>query len=283
MNDSTAAKNFLPASNRFAGLICWAAAILIAAACSTGCKTIRGLRLTHEPTATLAAAEAQQQLADGWALYEQLPRTMNRVTQAARLLEPAARSLPDRYDAQIKAATALAWLAEHAPDVAFRKQAAQHGIAIAQHARQLDAKRVEGHYWYALNVGLLADVDRDYGLSAVDEMVSTLKVAIDLDPAYDHAGSLRLLGLLHLRAPAPPISVGSKRKAQQLFQRAIEIHPQFPENYLYLAEAQRDLSRIDDARANLQKMLTLPVPAGYDEPASQWRARAKELLESLKK
>jgi tetratricopeptide (TPR) repeat protein len=283
MNDSTAAKNCSPASNPFAVAIGCVIAILLAGVTSTGCKTIRDLRLTHEPSPALPAADAQQQLADGWALFEQLPRTLNRVTQAALLIEPAARNLPDQFDAQIKAATALAWLAEHAPEVPFRKQAAQHGIAIAKHARQLDPQRVEGHYWYALNVGLLADVDRDYGLSAVDEMVAALKIAIDLDPAYDHAGPLRLLGLLHLRAPAPPISVGSKRKAQQLFQRATEVQPQFPENYLYLAEAQRDLSRIDDARANLQKLLSLPVPAGYEEPAAHWHARARELLESLKK
>jgi tetratricopeptide (TPR) repeat protein len=229
----------------------------------------------------LSPDEATQKLATGWALFDEVPRTLERVRLAAGHLRVAAENLPDNADAHIKAARALAYLSEHETAVDKRKQAAQQGIAMARRARELQPDRVEGHYWYALNVGLLADVDRDYGLDAVGEMVAALKIACDIGAAYENAGPLRLLGLLHLRAPPAPVSVGSKRKAQQLFQRAVEACPQFPENYLYLGEAQRDLHRPDDARASLQKVLDLPVPAGHETEATQWRARAQELLREL--
>src|SRR5262249_48859650 len=170
---------------------------------------------------------------EGNALYAQQPRSLESVNKSADDLEQAARTLRDNYDAQWQAAQALTFLAENETRSDTRLQAARRGVVLARHARELKEDGVEGQYWYALTVGLLANEDRTYGLNAVKEMEAALKRAIELDERYDFAGPARTLGILHLRAPSPPTSIGSPRKALKLLQHAVELFPDYPENYLY--------------------------------------------------
>jgi tetratricopeptide (TPR) repeat protein len=250
-------------------------AILVAVC---GCRGIGGVKAEPRQPLALTPQEAAKFLEDGRALFSEQPRTLERVAHAAQLLEQSARALRDDYDAQWQAAEALAFLAENDSWPAFRKAAAQHGIVLARRARELKPDRVEGHYWYAIDVGLLADVDRTYGLNAVGEMNEALKCAIELDERYDFAGSLRLLAILHLRSPAPPMSIGSPRKGLRLLQHAVELFPDYPENYLYLAEALRDTKKPAEARKALDKVLQAPPWPDQQFESAKWKQSAQKLL-----
>jgi tetratricopeptide (TPR) repeat protein len=252
---------------------------LLVAAC--GCKSIRGVRVESKQPLALTSAEAENARQDGLALWVRQPRDLSHVTSAARMLEQAARTLREDYDAQWQAAQALAFVAENAVNAKTRREAAERGIVLARRARELKPAGVEGHYWYAINVGLLADVDRAYGLNAVGEMETALKQAIELDEHYDFAGPLRVLGILHLRTPAPPVSIGSSRKGLRLLQRTVELFPDYPENYLYLAEALRDNSRAEEAREAIHKVLNASSWPGRQFESSQWKASAQKLLQTL--
>jgi tetratricopeptide (TPR) repeat protein len=227
--------------------------------------------------------EAQKLREEGEGLYHQQPRGLASVTNAANLLEQAAQTLPNDYAAQWQAAQALEFLAENETRPELRRASAQRGIVLARRARTLKPDGVEGCYWYALNVGWLADVDRAYGLDAVGEMQAALKRAIELDERYDFAGPLRVLGILHLRTPQPPASIGSPRKGLQLLQRAVELFPDYPENYLYLAEALHDNGRGDEAKEALREVLEAkPWPDQLFE-SEQWKAQALKLRAQLEK
>ena len=247
----------------------------------TGCKGIQGIRVGPSQPLVLTPAETRKARDEGLKLYAEQPRTLVRVTRAAQELEAAARMLRDDYDAQWPAAQALAFLAENEPRPEFRKEAAKRGIVLARHGRELKPDRVECHYWYAINVGLLADVDRSYGLDAVGEMETSLRRTIEIDERYDFAGPLRLLGILHLRTPAPPASIGSPRKGLRLLQRATGLFPEYPENYLYLAEALRDNDRVEDARTALAKVLEARPWPDRQLESRQWKADAQKLLSAL--
>ncbi len=256
--------------------VAWLALLALA-----GCKTIRSVRVEPPQPLALTRAEAERLRAEGLKLYDQQPRAIGRVARAARQLEDAARTLRDDYDAQWQAARALAFCAEHQKQPELRKDAAQRGLVLARHGRELNPDRVECHYWYAINVGLLADVDRTYGLDAVGEMEAALKRASEIDERYDQAGPLRVLGILCLRAPGPPTSIGSPRRGLRLLQRATELFPDYPENFLYLGEALRDNGRPDEARAALTKVIqAAPWPDRQFE-SGLWKADAQKLLESL--
>ena len=148
----------------------------------------------------------------------------------------------------------------------------------ARRARELKAESVEANYFYAINVGWLAEADRSYGLNAVPEMETALKRAIQLDEKFDCAGPLRVLGILHLRTPAPPVSIGSPRKGLRLLQRAAELFPEYPENHLYLGEALRENGRAEEARQAWRKVVNAPAWPGRESESGKWREKAEEWL-----
>jgi tetratricopeptide (TPR) repeat protein len=240
----------------------------------TGCRPFRGIK--QQPPLTVE--EAKMALAEGIKLYAEQPRTLERVQDAAELLEQAARTLRDDFDAQWRAAEALAFLAENEPKPKARRIAAEHGAVLARQAKTLEPGRVEGYYWYAINVGLRADVDRVFGLKAVGEMEPALKKAIELDERYDMAGPLRVMGVLYLRTPGPPVSIGSTRKGLRMLQRAVEAFPEYPENYLYLAEALGENKRIDEAKVALQKVLGDSTWPDRQYERTKWQQEAVKLL-----
>ena len=186
-------------------------------------------------------------------------------------------SVADTYEAQCAAAATWAATAEHATNAIQRAAAARRGIVLARRARELNPDGVAGHYYYAINVGWLAEADRSYGLNAVAEMEAALKRAIELDEKYDYAGPLRLLAILHLRTPPPPTSIGSARRAARLLQRATELFPDYPENYLYWAEALRETGQADAARAALAKILNAPPWPGRERESEVWREQARRM------
>jgi tetratricopeptide (TPR) repeat protein len=254
---------------------------LAALAVLCGCKGVGGVHVESSKPLALTPAEAENVRTEGLKLYAEQPRNLIRVTRAAQELEQAARTLRDDYDTQWQAAQALAFLAENESRPAFRIESAKRGIVMARHGRELNPDRVECHYWYAINVGLLADADRSYGLSAVSEMESALKRSIEIDERYDYAGPLRVLGILYLRTPGPPASIGSTRKGLRLLQRAVDDFPEYPENYLYLAEALRDSDRADEARQALAKVLDAKPWPDRQFESGQWKADAAKLVKSL--
>jgi hypothetical protein len=255
--------------------------LLVVVLALTGCKGIRGVSVEPSKPRALTPAEAEQLRAEGMKLYGEQPRNVVRIGRAAKQLEEAASALRDDYEAQWQAAQALAFLAENETTADARKEAAKRGIVLSRHGRELQPNRVECQYWYAINVGLLADVDRAYGLDAVSEMETALKRAGEIDDRYDFAGPLRVLGILYLRTPAPPVSIGSPRKGLRLLQRAAELFPEYPENYLYLAEAGRDADRLNDARTALVKVLDAPPWPDRQFESAQWKTAAEKLLKSL--
>jgi tetratricopeptide (TPR) repeat protein len=255
---------------------------LLTAAC--GCSSGGNVRTADsQQPAVVTTEEAQKLRADGLALYGQQPRGLPTITKSAQQLEQAARTLRDDYDAQWEAARALAFLAENETHPEIRLDAARRGVVLARQARTLKPDGVEGQYWYALVVGLLANEDRSYGLSAVSEMETALKRAIEIDERYDMAGPPRVLGILQLRTPPPPTSIGSPRKALRLLQHAVELFPDYPENYLYLAEALRDNGRADEAREALRKVLEAKPWPDRQFESQQWKTAALKLRDRLDK
>ena len=248
-----------------------------------GCRSIGNVRVGSDQAQILTLAEAQKARQEAELLYNQQPRSQASVTRAAGLFEQAAHTLQDDYLAQWEAAEALDFLAANETRSDLRRQSAQRGIVFARRARVLKPDGVEACYWYALNVGWLADVNRAYGLDAVREMQSALTRAIELDERYDYAGPLRLLGILHLRTPQPPASIGSPRKGLRMLERAVSLFPEYPENYLYLAEALRDNNRVDEAKDALRKVLEARPWPDQQIESKQWKADALKLRAQLDK
>ena len=101
-------------------------------------------------------------------------------------------------------------------------------------AKQLDPKQVEGHYWYAVNLGA-------YGLEKgvlnvlknAGQGRAALMQAIKINPKYHYAGAYRILGRYYKDLPSV-LSFGDKKVAEEYLKKANEIAPEYRLNKVYL-------------------------------------------------
>jgi hypothetical protein len=93
------------------------------------------------------------------------------------------------------------------------------------------------HYYLAANLGLAI---HDHPLQAADNLSrleQALQKAVQLAPATDAGGPLRLLGMLYLKAPSWPAGIGDGDKALDLLKQAAQTYPAHPLNHLFYAQA----------------------------------------------
>jgi tetratricopeptide (TPR) repeat protein len=95
------------------------------------------------------------------------------------------------------------------------------------------------HFWGAINKALYGqEVGVFKMLFSLKDVENHLRRSIEIDPRYASAGGYRLLGVI--REKLPSILGGSKREAREFYLKAIELAPDEPLNYLFLARLLRD-------------------------------------------
>jgi tetratricopeptide (TPR) repeat protein len=137
------------------------------------------------------------------------------------------------------------------------------GLRTTQLLLEQDDSVAEGHYYYALNLGLLAKERTSRGHEAVKEMLPHLEKAAELDPDLDEAGAFRTLALVYLRAPGWPTSVGDEEAGLDYARLAVEQSSGHPGNHLALAEALLANGERDEARAALARARQLAADTSW--------------------
>ena len=129
-------------------------------------------------------------------------------------------------------------LAERETDKTRKEALANEGVNLAQRALTKGGDRDGAVYYYlAANLGLAI---HDHPLQAADHLTlleQSLNKAVQLNPAVDDGGPLRLLGMLYLKAPPWPTGMGDGDKALDLLRQAVDRFPQQPLNHLFYAQA----------------------------------------------
>ena len=121
-----------------------------------------------------------------------------------------------------------------------RAAVAQTGIDTMRRLISRSPTNAAAHYWLGMNFGELARTKSLGALKLVREMEQEFERARALDEHIDFAGPDRSLGLLYRDAPGWPASIGSKKKAREHLERAVQLHPEFPDNQLALLESYED-------------------------------------------
>ncbi len=155
----------------------------------------------------------------------------------------------------------------------------KYGYTAGLTAKKLEPKRVEGYYWYAVNLG-------SYGLikgifSALRNARSgrdALLEAAKIDATYQWCGPLRILGKYYQEVPGGIISFGDKKIAQEYFEKAIQTCPNFRLNTIYLGILKKKEGEKSLALELFKKAQTLPNLDGKNEEERY----AKELAENIK-
>jgi tetratricopeptide (TPR) repeat protein len=181
-------------------------------------------------------------------------------------------SEPRNTDAAWQFARACFDVADSATNNIERAQVAEQGIAACRELTARATNSAPAHYYLAMNLGQLADTQRNLAaFKIVKEMEREFLAARDLEEQFDYAGPDRGLGLLYLEAPAI-ISIGSRGKARQHLQRAVELAPDYPENRLNLLEAYLKWSDRVGAQRELKSLETLWPRAQKNFTGEFWAA-----------
>ena len=140
----------------------------------------------------------------------------------------------------------------------------EYGYNSAIIAKKLEPTKVEGHYWYAINLG-------SYGLakgilSAAKNAPSgmgALKEAQKIDPEYHWYGSSRILGRYYQELPG--LFGGDDDKALTLFKNATEKAPQYNNNWIFLGKFYNHIKNYESAIYACNKALsTTPIDGKYE-------------------
>ena len=114
------------------------------------------------------------------------------------------------------------------------------GYKAGEIAKNLQPNRVEGYYWYAINLGKYSlAVGLFKALRTAPMARDALVEAAKIDPSYHWAGAYRILGRYYQDLPSG-ISFGDKKKAEEYLTKAIQISPNFRLNTAYLASLESD-------------------------------------------
>ncbi len=116
--------------------------------------------------------------------------------------------------------------------------------------------------WYGANSGRWVDVNGVWA-AVRDGLANKLRDVgeriIELEPAYQGGGGYRILAQVHFHTPKIPLVMGwpSDEKALELVKKAMKIAPEHPSNLLLHARILLDFDRHEEAKTQLETILSL--------------------------
>jgi tetratricopeptide (TPR) repeat protein len=161
-----------------------------------------------------------------------------------------------------------------------RAKLGHEGADVCEELLKREPNNAAAHYYLGMNVGQVAQTKSLGALPLVRQMRKEWEAARGLDEHLDFAGPDRNLGVLYRDAPGSPLSVGSRTQAIQHMERAVELAPDYPENYLNLIESDFKWDRMGDAARQNEKLREI-LPAArkkltgahWDGPWRDWEER----------
>jgi tetratricopeptide (TPR) repeat protein len=156
-----------------------------------------------------------------------------------------------------------------------RKETFNRGMHWAKIAMKFNNNRVEGHFWYGVNLGSWGEANGVMkSLSIRHDLEDTMLKTAKIDEEYEGAGSYRVLGRLKFRLPG--IFGGDNDLSIEYLRKAVKIAPTHTMNYVFLAETLMDEDEYVEAKKLLEKVIAM-------EPDPRWIPEAKRDKEDAKR
>lgn len=201
-----------------------------------------------------------------------------------RAAQKKSRGEPRNNEAAWRFASAAFDFAEVAKNDAKREEIANEGIYVCRQVIERERTNAAAHYYLAMNLGQVAQTKLVGALKLVNEMEREWGLAGSFDQKFDYAGADRNLGVLYLEAPGWPVSIGSRSKAKQHLQRAVELAPNYPENHLTLMDAYlkwSDRKKLEREMKTFEELLPKAkkefAGAEWESYWADWDARWKKI------
>ncbi len=217
-------------------------------------------------------------------IYARPTVTSADMENALLALDKAVKEDPKCFEAQWKAARATVWLADDLyDDKTKRAHFSGRGIEYAKAAIELEPKRVEGHYYSGMDIGLSATTRTIGAKFMVPSVRDAEKKALQIEACYDHGGPPRVLGSLYAEAPPWPASIGDPDKGVEFLQQALKCGPDWPLNNLLLGNALVAAERYDEAKKEYQVVLAAQARDADNHFLPKWRRKAEKGMQEAEK
>jgi len=200
------------------------------------------------------------------------------LTLYAGVLSTAAAPRPTVLAHLSRTCFILGQLAPEKQGMEYYRQGQAYGETLIREEPQ----RSSGHYWLGMNLCGQADVGgKLLGRRLLPRIMEELKRAVALDETYDQAGAHRVLGRIYYEAPGWPLSVGDLEKSLQHLLAAVRLAPATSTNHLYLAQTLERLQDLDQARRELEQVLTSTRYAVKPQDLEEDRQEARRRLAAM--
>ncbi|MGH9901627.1 MAG: TRAP transporter TatT component family protein [Pyrinomonadaceae bacterium] len=223
------------------------------------------------------APPVAQLLAQAEALYAQR-EDLARVREAVKLLRQARVADPGNYDATWRSAKFSYYVASHEAERDAREAAFRQGIEAGEAAVRLQPDRPEGHFWLGANLGAHAQSKGALSaLSSVDAIRREMDAVIKADEGYQNGSAHMVLGQIDLELPG--VMGGDNKRAVERLERGLTFGAQNALLRLRLAEAYLAVRRKEDARKQLNAILSMKPDPDYLPEYKEASAEARRLLD----
>jgi tetratricopeptide (TPR) repeat protein len=231
-------------------------------------------------TAFIHTFDAQSGPQDPEALY----RDRENLASAKKATDIWAKQLeanPRDFNAAARLAQARYWLGTNGLPEAERKGALEGGIAAGRTAIALDAKKPEGYFWLAANMGALAEsYGLRQGIKYRGQIRDALEMVLKIDPAFQDGSADRAIGRWYFKVPG--LFGGSNKESEKHLRKSLAYNQQSIISHLFLAETLLDMGRKDDAKKELQAAIDAPLDPYWGPEDKKFKERARALLTSTR-
>ncbi|MBE7412090.1 MAG: tetratricopeptide repeat protein [Leptospiraceae bacterium] len=157
----------------------------------------------------------------------------------------------------------------------------EHGTNYGKESITMNPKDVYGNFWYASNVGMLG-LCRGImaSLASIEPLRKSMEVVLKENENFYFAGPHRALGRLYHQAPGWPISIGSKSKALEHLEKAVQIAPEFFNNRVFLAELYIDIGKKDKAKEHLEWLSKAEPKQEHKNEDLPYKEKGMQILKS---
>ena len=203
-----------------------------------------------------------------------------KVRQGIVSLRQAQADDPANYDLAWRLAKFNYYLGAHSPNSNEQDKAFHEGVEAGKLAVKLQDGKPEGHFWLGANYGGSAQISILSGLSEIEDIKREMETVLKLDEGFQSGSAYMVLGQVYLQAPR--LLGGDVQKAIGYLEKGIKFGPDNALLRLRLAQAYAEAHRNDDARKQIEVLITMKPAPGYEPEHDEAVAEARKLEEKIK-
>ena len=232
---------------------------------------------THGKAPEVTSEEIATALKDSERLFAERAE-IEKIREASKRLS-AVRNPDDRdFEVEWNLAKYSYFLGKAEADQEKASEAFEKGRDAGRVAARVDKSRPEGHFWFAANLGELAKINPlTVGIKSVDDIRESMQTVIAIAPRYQDASAFDALGQLEMATRN--FKGGKAEKAIEYFEKGVELSPDNANLRLHLAEAYLAVNRDNDARKQIDTLISMQPNPEYAIEHAAAVTKARKLID----